>query len=326
MAQIAVGETLSPSGLGGAPQAVMNLVRLATVLRAVRLSYYLLFAFLLALLSLVALATVPILFGYHTYMIDGSGAALGLRDGSVAVTRTTSPEDLSVGDVIANSTTADGGLVLQRIVEVVMIDGEPRFLTQQRQGDPNAEPFPLWEPIDKVVYDVPYAGHVLALARRMGFLLIGIPILLVLGFLLRDRWRSGSAETAPGASETAGQGQAAARLGFQPGESPLRVLLVAVPDFHTLMASERALSGLPAAKRVSIVNFRDDAASMEVVLGAPLEADELIAALRSAGQDLKLERSEPEGMALRIRYAPVPPQDGSLKSRSTSPRSPVVKS
>ncbi len=317
------------------PQVVMNFVRLATGQRAVRLSSYLVLASVLALLSLVALATVPVLFGYHTYMIDGSGAAHGLQAGSVAVTRPTNPEDLSVGDVIANSATADSGPVLQRIVEIVMMDGEPRFLTQGRRGELDAEPFALEEPIDRVVYDVRYAGHLLALARRMDYLLVGIPLILILGFFLRDRWRSGAAETAPDASEPADEGAAetapdatepaeegpaAARSGFQPGESPLRVLLVGVPDFHTLMASEQALSSLPAAKSVAIVRFRDGAASVEVVLGAPLEPEELVAALRSVGQELDVELSEPEGMALRLRYAPLAPRNALLRSGSKSPR------
>ncbi len=68
---------------------------------------YAVFAILLAIAGLVAAATLPILFGYHTYVVNGGSMEPGLKSGSVAVAKATSTFALGVGDVIARRQTED---------------------------------------------------------------------------------------------------------------------------------------------------------------------------------------------------------------------------
>lgn len=144
-------------------------------------------AFVVGVLLLVATATAPALFGYHTYTIDGNSMEPALRKGSVAVTSPTSPRALRAGDIIAYRQSPENPPVLHRIVAVTYEDGEPRFITQ---GDKNSAPDPeavaLEGPGDRAVYSVPYAGYVVHFGRStLGrVLLIGIPAPVLLVLLL----------------------------------------------------------------------------------------------------------------------------------------------
>ena len=168
------------------------LARSATVRLGLRVWSWVVLAALVGLLLLVAAATVPVLFGYHTYIVRGGSMEPALRLGSVAVTGSTNPLDLAVGDVIAWRASSDSPPVLHRIVEITSVDGERRFVTQ---GDANAsqdpEPVALQGPGDKVVYAVPYAGYILEYSRSVlgHVLLIGIPLALLGPMFLLGRWR-----------------------------------------------------------------------------------------------------------------------------------------
>jgi len=188
---------LSPVALGSSLRTIASgrasdleaLVRSAPFSRAVRVLSYALLAALLGVLLLIATATVPVLFGYHTYVVRGGSMEPQLEVGSVAVTHPTSPRALAVGDIIAYRSLADGSTVLHRIVEVQSEDGEPLFVTQ---GDQNrtrdAEPVALEGQGDKVIYSVPYAGYALIFASSgVGMaLLIGLPLIVLAALFLRN--------------------------------------------------------------------------------------------------------------------------------------------
>jgi signal peptidase len=166
---------------------------------------YLAFAFVAGVLLLLAVATAPVLFGYHTYVIDGGSMEPTLSNGSVAVTHPTSPRAIGVGDIIAYRSSPQSAPVLHRVTAVEEdADGNRLFTTQ---GDANGTADPIPVPLagsgDKMVYSVPYAGYVLGFAGtaagRLAF--IGVPVvLLVAGFVWEKLRavpfrRSGASET-----------------------------------------------------------------------------------------------------------------------------------
>lgn len=90
---------------------------------------------------------------------------------------------------------------------------------------------------------------------------------------------------------------------FQPGETPLGVVLAAVPGFQGLMDIQRALSGLPQTDGASVVAYKNGEASLEVVLNAPVAARQIVEGLReSTGEQLLIEESRPEAGKLRLRF------------------------
>jgi signal peptidase I len=116
-----------------------------------------------------------------------------LSDGSVAVTHPTSPRALEAGDVIAYRSSSENGPVLHRIVSITMgATGELLFTTQ---GDSNvaADPRPvgLTGQGDKVVYSVPYAGHIIDFASSPPgrAALIGVPLAWLALASVRDAFR-----------------------------------------------------------------------------------------------------------------------------------------
>ncbi len=168
--------------------------------RALRPLSYILMAGVVGVLLLVATATVPVLFGYHTYIVNGGSMEPALKRGSVAVTHPTSPRALRVGDIIAYHHTPENPPVLHRIVEVTNDNGQLGFITQGDQNTtPDSEPASLQGPGDKVVYNVPYAGYVLSFAESgTGRLaLIGVPLALFVALSLRENRQSAQVRKEP---------------------------------------------------------------------------------------------------------------------------------
>jgi signal peptidase len=152
-------------------------------------------------LLLVATATVPVLFGYHTYIVKGSSMEPNLRLGSVAVTSPTSPQALKVGDIVAWHPSPQSPPVLHRIAEITTVDGKRSFVTQGDQNHtPDRQPQALEGPGDRVVYSVPYAGYVLSFAEGSTgrVALIGVPLALLIVLSLREGRRSAQVRKEPG--------------------------------------------------------------------------------------------------------------------------------
>jgi signal peptidase len=180
--------------------------------RALRPLSIILIAGVAGVLLLVATATAPVLFGYHTYIVNGGSMEPALTRGSVAVTHPTSPRALRVGDIIAYHHTPENPPVLHRIVEVTHDDGQLGFITQGDQNKtPDSQPVSLQGPGDKVVYSVPYAGYVLSFAEsgRGRFALIGVPLALLLVLFLRENRQSAKPRTERAVDSAGGQVQAA---------------------------------------------------------------------------------------------------------------------
>ncbi len=201
---VAPSETAAPqSDWTGRVGALSALARPMALRRAVRILSYALSGALIGALLLVAAATAPVLFGYHTYVIEGSSMAPSLKAGSVAVTGPTSPRALKVGDIVARRSSTDSPPVLHRIVEVQNVDGQRLFITQgDANRSPDPQPVALEGPGDKVIYSVPYAGYILGFAGSgLGRgVLIGVPLVLLAAIFVRER-RPSPAMTAEAGAE-----------------------------------------------------------------------------------------------------------------------------
>jgi signal peptidase len=166
--------------------------------RALKLVSYCALACLLGVLALVATATLPVLFGYHTYTVDGGSMEPALKRGSVAIAAATSPPALRVGDIIAYRQSPQNPPVLHRIVQITNDNGQLGFITQGDQNQtPDTQPVALQGPGDKVEYMVPYAGYILNFAHgTLGrVLLIGLPLPVLLALFLAPRNRTAESKT-----------------------------------------------------------------------------------------------------------------------------------
>lgn len=184
--------------------------------RALKLASYCAVAGLIGVFLMVAVATLPVFFGYHTYTVDGRSMEPALKRGSVAIAAPTSPRALGVGDIIAYRHLPENPPVLHRIVQVTNEDGQLRFVTQGDQNQtPDAQLVSLQGPGDKVLYTVPYAGYVLDfVSSTLGrVLLLGLPLpaLLIMFFTPWTRPEESRAQpaTAPQASQRAPARQSA---------------------------------------------------------------------------------------------------------------------
>ncbi len=163
-----------------------------------------------AALALVAVATVPGLFGYHTYAIDGASMEPTLSVGDVAVSKLARPDSLKVGDVIVRRDTQGDQPVLHRIVEVVEVDGQLAFITQGDQDNaPDVQPVILSGSGEQVIYTVPYAGYFLSFAKSWPgrLLLIGLPLVLLAAALAGNVRRASHPTRRAADARTAGPAQ-----------------------------------------------------------------------------------------------------------------------
>ena len=270
------------------------------------------FALLLVIGVLVTAATLPVLFGYHTYVVNGGSMESGLKNGSVAVAKATSPTALEVGDVIARRESPEGPAVLQRIVRITD-DDTGRLLYTLGDANPAADPKPvtLLGTGDKVIYSVPYAGYILNFGEStLGrVLLVGAPLFLLATITLYQKSPRGRSRQRLESIQSYGAIPEASREltlvppspALQPAAKPISVSLVDLSDFRGLMNAVRTLSDFPAAKHVSIISFKSGTAVLEVTLRVPLLAIEIADELQAGtGYHCLIEEVQPQSLRLRF--------------------------
>ena len=300
--------------------------------RSLRLLSYAGLAISLVVAAFVAAATLPVLFGYHTYVVNGGSMEPSLKRGSVAVARATSSFALEVGDVIARTESEDGPAVLHRIARIIDDDTGRVIYTQgdaNRTEDP--KPVMLLGSGDKVIYSVPYVGYILTFGRSPPgrILLLGVPLVLLAASSLYERSplrrrRRQPSESLQPSAETPGalggltvvpgrpsfseslqpSAETPGALGgltvvpgrpsFQPVTGPARVVLADVPDFL-----ERMLSDFPAAQLASVIAIKNGTADLEVALRGLLPVGE---PQDGTGYHILIEEARPGMQRLRFRF------------------------
>jgi len=90
---------------------------------------------------------------------------------------------------------------------------------------------------------------------------------------------------------------------FRPSDSGVTIILAGVPGFQGLMDVQRALNGLVAIENASVVGFKNDEASLRVVLRQAAGARQIVEGLQaSIGQQVMIEEARPEAQRLRLRF------------------------
>ena len=195
------------------PGALNFLVRSASHKNLARVLSLGVVGILLASVALVVIATMPSLFGYHIYTINGDAMEPALRSGDAAITKVTSTRDLETGNVIVRSDNQGGQPLIHRIVDVLTVEGQVAFVTQGDQNNaPDAKPVILTGSGEQVIYRVPYLGYPLSFAGSWPgrFLLVGVPLVLLAMVLasgvrrtIQPASRAANAQTKPPAQAPA---------------------------------------------------------------------------------------------------------------------------
>jgi signal peptidase I len=152
-------------------------------------------AYLGAALAVVVLLTVPLLlapFGCRAYVIYGGSMGAALPNGSIAITRRIDAEAVKVGDVVAIKKSSRSLPVLHRVIGIDTSSGVPKYVTQ---GDankaPDADPVSLRGAGDKVLFSIPWLGHLVHFARGAAgrVFLLFLPATLLAGIVLWQTWK-----------------------------------------------------------------------------------------------------------------------------------------
>ena len=155
----------------------------------------------LVVMGALAASLAPRLLGYSPVIVYGSSMADSVPVGSIAVTETVRPEDVSVGDVIVfhppttlTNLSTNPLPLMHRVVSVREEEGQRVF---QTKGDANPTPDPTEVALQgtgsRVVYTVPYIGYLVNFAgTRLGWVLLLMLPATYLGITtLRRIWAGG---------------------------------------------------------------------------------------------------------------------------------------
>ena len=145
-----------------------------------------------ALLAL--LIAGPLVFGDHPHTDLTGSMEPTISPGDVVIDEEIPPTEAQVGDIVTfRDPEQQSKMLTHRVASTrTLKDGRVAFVTQ---GDANNTQerwrVPADGQIGRVMYTVPWVGHVAVFARtRLGWiLLIGVPLLLVLGEELLRIWR-----------------------------------------------------------------------------------------------------------------------------------------
>lgn len=170
---------------------------------------------LLLLVPFIVFAVPQVVGAEQSFVVVSSSMQPTIPPGAAIIVNNVSARAIDVGDIITfrERTGGDVVYVTHRVVDIVERSGTVHFRTQ---GDANAQPDAgLVSPdelVGRVVFTIPYLGHVIALVQStVGLiLLVGVPItLLILSEIwdlfraYRADWRSGYVyDRAPTPQET----------------------------------------------------------------------------------------------------------------------------
>jgi signal peptidase I len=144
------------------------------------------------MLSLFAAAVVPLAVGLHVYVTHSGSMAPTIDTGDLVVSRTISPAEAEVGDIVTFKDPDGGGeLISHRVRAAGERDGRAYFVTR---GDANSssERWNVAESgrIGKIVYRIPKLGFAFGgIGTRAGkIVLVVLPALLLLAIGLVRIW------------------------------------------------------------------------------------------------------------------------------------------
>jgi signal peptidase I len=142
---------------------------------------------------LALLIAGPMLLGDHPHTDLTGSMEPTISPGDVVINEEIKPMNAEVGDIVTFRDPEDQSKELTHRVVAIKRKGLHLWFTTQGDANNTQEHWrvPARGQIGRVAYTVPWVGHVAVLARtRLGWLLlIGIPLLLILGEELMRIWR-----------------------------------------------------------------------------------------------------------------------------------------
>ncbi len=148
---------------------------------------------LLALVSVAGLVAMPKIMGGQGVIVLSGSMEPALPTGGLAFVEPLSANEIEVNDILTHRRNPNSStLVTHRVVE--RIDG-PNGLVFRTKGDANEvadrDLIPASTVVGRVVFDVPYVGHLVdSLKDRSTFyLLVGIPDVLL---IVHELWNIGA--------------------------------------------------------------------------------------------------------------------------------------
>ncbi len=164
----------------------------ASLLR--RLLYGVLVLALLALATVLGVAALSRLFGYHTLVVQGGSMGHSIPSGTLVYGRWMGAGDVELGDVILVQEETDSGPARPKLHRVVSLEREGSQILVQTKGDLNESVDPkVYILPDRVLtpaYTLPYLGYLVGfVATPLGWaLLVALPATAVCLFTLRGIW------------------------------------------------------------------------------------------------------------------------------------------
>ena len=151
------------------------------------------------LATMLAAAVFPVAVGMHTCVVRSGSMAPAIDTGDLVISRSISPSEVSVGEIVTFKDPEGGGrLITHRVRAMHQRNGRFYFLTR---GDANSG-FEHWNlaqsaTLGRVVYRIPKLGYLVApVASGPGHLLfVVLPALLLCAIGLRRIWTPGPIAT-----------------------------------------------------------------------------------------------------------------------------------
>ena len=147
-----------------------------------KIGYWILIAFMLLIGSLLIFSVVPVEGNFQIKIVLSGSMEPAIKTGSVVIVK---PVDrYEVGDIVTfGKDDRDNVPTTHRIVDVRIVEGETRFVTKgDANDDRDGRELTESDIVGKVLFDIPYLGFILDMAKKpLGFaFLIGIPALVVI--------------------------------------------------------------------------------------------------------------------------------------------------
>ena len=145
--------------------------------------------------------------------------------------------------------------------------------------------------------------QIVSLARALDRLVTHLEGLSTLMADMLERL-SAPRDGAPSANLAAQASRPASQPSFEPGGEGVTVALAGVPGFQALMDIQKAFTAMSAVSAASVERYQEGDSRILVALRAPVEASELVAAVRNgAGLDVAIEEARPETRRLKLKVS-----------------------
>jgi len=153
--------------------------------------YYIFITFIGAIALLLIFSIFPITGNYKIMVVQSGSMEPAIKMGSIVAVKPS--ENYNIGDVITfGPYTKTKAPTTHRIYDIKVIEGKPIYITKgDANNAPDAREVRQREVIGKVLFNLPYLGYAVDVAKKpIGFMLIiVIPAGVIIGDEVRKIWK-----------------------------------------------------------------------------------------------------------------------------------------